>query len=287
MIRKVSEQNTYNKEFDFAPVERKSIYQDSMDSFQKVVVSMAQDMINKNQPIEEVAKKFNMSTDFLNSLLNPKTAVSCDCVNKTASTEESQDPLSNAQKAYESLYGAKTVHNQEVMSKRILGSHEKDTGGVFTGSRSLANNNIFQEDNIEKFSKIKHNDEILKENNKKIAQTREEKRELSYRFGIDEKSVLENLKNVNTTKSADAIGLHGKESYNYNNLTPKNGISIFDTKEFERVPEKTASEVVKDNNKIKRDAPKSRDWAEDGKKSSKSSSIVDNMINSMLGKNNG
>jgi hypothetical protein len=63
-----------------------------------------------------------------------------------------------------------------------------------------------------------------------------------------------------------------------------NGISIFDTGDFDRVPEKTAGDKRRDEIKEAAKAPKDRSWVQTGSKSVTSSDIVNRFIDSLLNK---
>lgn len=305
-------------------LERDSMNKMAMDSFSNVVVASAKGLLAKGETLEDVAAKFKLEPKFLKQMLEASgvTKIACAC-DRTASTEEVNDePRWNraaydrtarepemkrdvrkkaakteltdeevaAIEAYNALHNIKSAGTPTLptnSSKRILtnkGSDVIDTGGANKQMGYERNNSIFDPNVIARQAQEQGNDERIRETNAKIAKQREEAKLTSRYETIDGESLVDALKQIDQRKDAGVRSVGAQEAHKYDNKLPMNGISIFDTDDFQRVPEKTAGEKRRDEIKEAAKAPKDRSWVQNGAKTVTSTDIVDNFINSLLNK---
>lgn len=83
------------------------------------------------------------------------------------------------------------------------------------------------------------------------------------------------------TSEVSSTGVFSGSNY----VSPKNSFSIFDTQDFQRLPEKTAGEIVSEESK-NRFSKKDESWREGGKSKTTKES-VSNFFNDLFGKKNG
>lgn len=190
--------------------------------------------------------------------------------------------------AYNTLHNIKSAGTPTLptnSSKRILtnkGNDVVDTGGASKQMGYERNNSIFDPNVIARQAEEQGNDERIRETNDKIAKQRANAKHTSRYETIDGESIVDALKQVDTRKDAGVRAVGAQEAHKYNNKLPMNGISIFDTDDFERVPEKTAGEKRRAEIKEAAKAPKDRSWVQNGAKTVTSTDIVNNFINSLL-----
>ena len=313
MIHKVSNQSQRLLGDSEDRIAHESMNKTAMDSFSNVVIASAQALIAKGESVQVVAEKFKLKPEFLQKMLEsaaPKK-LACACENtvekeeyvpemksslKKASrnkTRELTDEEIAAQEAYDSLHNIKASGNPSLpnaSSKRILsgkGDDVTDTSGPQKQMGSQRNNSIWDSEVIARQSKVRSNDEILQEQNAQIASDRKQAKQTSRYETIDGQSIVDQLKGTDQRKDAGVRSAGAQEAHKYNNKLPQSGISIFDTADFQRVPEKTAGELRRDEIKAAAKAPKDRSWVQNGAKSVTSTDIVDNFINSMMGNKKG
>lgn len=305
MIHKVSNQNSRLLSEVDGRLERESMNKSAMDSFSQVVVASAKGLIAKGDSLEDVAAKFNLSTKMLAGMLEgeqpAKLVCACDeeyvpemksATRKVANkkTRELTAEEVGAIEAYNSLHNIKqagTPNLPTASSKRILsgkGNDQSDFGGARKQMGYERNNSIFDSEVIARQAKEQGNDEMLRAQSKKKAEMRAAAQNASRYETIDGESIVEQLKGVDQRKDAGIRSAGAQEAHKYNNKLPMNGISIFDTADFQRVPEKTAGDVRRAEIKEAAKAPKDRSWVETGSKSVTSNDIVANFIDSLLNK---
>lgn len=311
MIHKVSNQSQRLLGDSEDRIAHESMNKSAMDSFSNVVVSSAQALIAKGESIKTVADKFKLKSEFLQKMLDgaaPKK-LACACTSeeeeyvpemksslKKASRNKNRELTEEeiaAQEAYDSLHNIKASTNPSlpnVSSKRILsgkGNDVMDTNGPQKQMGSQRNNSIWDSEVIARQSKVRTNDEILQEQNAQIAADRKQAKHTSRYETIDGQSIVDQLKGTDQRKDAGVRSAGAQEAHKYNNKLPQSGISIFDTSDFQRVPEKTAGEIRRDEIKAAAKAPKDRSWVQSGAKSVTSTDIVNSFINSMMSNKKG
>ena len=260
-------------------IEREQLGKNSMDSFEKILINQANNMLSNGYPLDKVAQSFSMSKDALSSFLNqPKeTPKQKEKVVKA----ESQD--NGAQEAYDNLYGSKNNSKapKYKTSKSVMQSRSAETDEGITNNnlKSLSNNSIWEPDYLEKKSKVKGIDEKLKAIKKQDKQRREEIRQSSKEETIDGEKLEDILKETETRKEqsisrlADAQG-----NFQYEKYIPQKGMSIFDNGNFDKISKKTKGEAIK-----KKATKKDRSWVKDPSEQQVSSNkILDKMIDNML-----
>jgi hypothetical protein len=322
MIQKVSNQGSRLLGDDNSGrLERDSMNKSAMDSFSNIVIASAKGLIAKGESLEEVAAKFKIEPSFLKQMLeaNGVNKIACACepeqkteddvrwsrsqrdridrqpelkrdVRKKAAKTELTEEEIKAIEAYNALHNIKSAGTPTLptnSSKRILtnkGNDVVDNGGARKQMGYERNNSIFDPNVIERQSKERTNDEILREAAQKRASDREDAKHTSRYETIDGDSIIDALKSVDQRKDAGVRSVGAQEAHKYDNKLPMNGISIFDTGDFDRVPEKTAGDKRRDEIKEAAKAPKDRSWVQTGSKSVTSSDIVNRFIDSLLNK---
>lgn len=128
----------------------------------------------------------------------------------------------------------------------------KNDGGPRKYIGSETQNSIWDSSIVEKLSSVKTNKEKTLEEKEHIQKVRKGMRQEA----LDELS--EALKNIDTRKDASIKEIEGSFSTNYK--MPKNNLSIFDTKIFDDMPEKTAGEEMSE--KVRKPKDKDDSWKE-------------------------
>lgn len=305
MIQKVSEHEKVTSLENGRSFERGSMNQGAVDSFTKVVIDSAKGMIAKGGSVNAAAAKFNLSADFLSKALeiDPGQKIECSCDDEeyvpemksaTRKKVSSKDRELNeeeiaAMEAYNALHKKPAQHTpvlSNISSKRILsgkGNDQTDFGGARKQMGYERNNSIFDTEVIERASKVRSNDEILRDASQKKEEERSVAKKSSRYETIDGESIVEKLQQLNQGKANGITSASVQEAHAYDKKLPSRGISIFDTDDFERVPEKTAGEMRRSEIKESAAKPKDRSWVQNGSKSVTSTDIVDKFIASMMG----
>lgn len=145
-----------------------------------------------------------------------------------------------------------------------------DNGGSSKFIKSESSPTIFNTNKIENVTECSKEKTIREK-----ADIASNKREAEQKRMDD---IVASLKETDLNKGSSVLrnGLMSGENYK----APKNAISIFDTKEFERLPDKTEGEIVSDVNKSNRNKV-DESWR-GGSKSSGSKEIMDNLFNSLF-----
>jgi predicted CopG family antitoxin len=133
MLQKVSDSDKMKWLDSGESVKRESVNKSALDSFSEVVVKRAKTLKSKGESIENIAKSMNLTKDVLNGMIEAShnkeaERPTCDCMNKEAAAEETND--SAAQEAYEQLYGRKQETTvSDVIRNTIVPGKTADTGG--------------------------------------------------------------------------------------------------------------------------------------------------------------
>jgi hypothetical protein len=237
MIQKVSSQNNLDWVGEGDAIRHTSINKSALNSFESILIKTANKSLAEGQSIVEVAAKFNMSVSDLENIIAP--------VEKQASTQKESAPeathneIDGAQAAYDSLRGLQPqgdskfipVNGHSVLSARA--ENITEMGGPKRQIRS--HNSIWDSEVIENLAKQKDNGELLREARNKEVARREEIKAISRDANIN---VAELSKTIQQ-KDASIQNLSAQESHKYSKKLPVNSMSMFDTKEFERIQDKT------------------------------------------------
>ena len=260
-------------------IKREQVGKNSIDSFEKILINQANNMLSNGYPLEKVAQTFSIPSEDLSSLINqPKESPKKEIEKKAETVQDN-----GAEEAYENLYGKKQNSKTPKFktSKSIVKSRSAETDEGITNNnlKSLSNNSIWEPDYLEKKAKIKGNDEILKDIHKKEQKRREEIRQSSREENIDGEKLEDILKETDIRKDSSISRLADTQgNYNYDKYVPQKGMSIFDNANFDKIAKKTKGEKIK-----KKAVKKDRSWVKSPDEQQVSSSkILDNMINNVL-----
>ena len=303
MIQKVSNQERMAWLENDQSFERSSMNKSALDSFTLTIVKEAKKLLASGSSLNVVAKQYNIKADFLKEIIaqvdaelqmqveagkSETTKIAYACDTKETEKTEYEKYLDAAQAARESLHNlrrADTEGLQNLSSKRILtnkGSYINDMGGAHKQIGSERSNTIFEPDKVEHLAKQKGNDERIKEEIAAEQRHREHMKDVSRYETINLDRLAEAIENGETRKDGGVHSMATQEHSGYRNRVPANGISIFDKKDFERVPEKTAGEKRKTELKKLANAPKDRSWVQRGAATVRTSDFLDRMIKSMV-----
>lgn len=281
MIHKVSGTNTQMDLFS-DQTSRQSMNKSAMSSFENVMLATANKLMQEGRSMEEVARAFGMSTTQLQSVIetqtNAKTASSKQ-VEKTAAAQENHD---SAQEAYDSLHGITPRKSEDIGNIRgnstihsAAGNQSvTDVGGPKGQVRYQ--NSIWDSEVLQRQAQAETGQDRIR-----AAQVKESARKqemLKQKHEIDAEALKLSMQ---MGKANGVSSVAGADSYKFSQKLPPRGMSIFDSTEFARIPEKTAGEKMVDE---KRNAkPKEKEFTKDlNTKSANSKSIFDSMIDSML-----
>lgn len=183
--------------------------------------------------------------------------------------------LAEAQKAktLDNKYNNNGIMNsQSIFSART--GVIKDEGGPTKYMKSESSNTLWDSNKTAKMSQEMDSKEKTTHEKNRIADNRRhaEKQRMD--------DLVEILKSTDQTK-ASAVSPSGQSSFSGTNYKNKsNNMSIFDSKDFERLPEKTAGEQVKESN-VSRYGQKDDSWRGNAK-SVKSSELVSDFFDQLL-----
>jgi hypothetical protein len=178
--------------------------------------------------------------------------------------------LSMQQKA--KIYNPKNTaltSDKSIMSSKAGNITEIGGPSKFIGSES--GNSIFNSAKIEIAAKEKENEKQTL-NDPKLARQQAEKERLD--------KLVAALKEIDQRKSSTVSTSGTYQGDNYK--TTHNNMSIFDTNDFERLPEKTAGETTSEETQ-KRRSQKDESWKHNGKTTS-SSDVINRMFDNLNGK---
>ena len=149
-----------------------------------------------------------------------------------------------------------------------------DEGGPTKYTKSESSNTIFDTNKSSRLSQEIDSKTRVKEEKEVIATNRRdaEKERMN--------SLAESLKQ--TEQSTDATISKASNLSGSNYYSPKNNMSIFDSKEFERLADKTSGEKVSEENDIRK-SEKDESWKGNGRCLS-SKDVVSNLFNSLTSK---
>lgn len=164
-----------------------------------------------------------------------------------------------SQKAMRKSYDGDLSSNR-VLNSGVGGEKSESQSMNFLGSHNT--NSIWNSKKLQDLTKVADSQERIAQEKSDIAKVRAGWKQEN----LDE--LAENIKNhaLNDkaiSRLATQDGSEGKKSL------PQNNISIFDSEAFERIPEKTAGEKLKD----KQETPKDDSW----KKASKAQRVTDSV----------
>lgn len=97
-------------------------------------------------------------------------------------------------------------------------------------------------------------------------------------------AIVNGIKSIDSTKASAVTKMDTYQGHKFN--SPQNGMSIFDNSDFARVPEKTAGEIVSEDNAYRRNQ-KDESWRNNGKSfSSKdvTNRLFDGLLNNLENK---
>lgn len=277
MIHKVSGSNTQMDLFAETTYHQ-SMNKSAMTSFEKIMVAAANKLLKEGQSLADVAKSFGMTEAELKVVVASQETVktaSAEPVEKTASAEPKSDP---AQAAYNALHGVSDKQDSDYQPRNgrsihsAMGNQSVSDVGCPKGQIRY-HNSIFDSEVLKRQAEKKTGDEIIKESRAAEDARRETIRKQAHE--IDPEAVKHAM------GRAEISNMSGNDGYKFSQKLPKRGISIFDSGEFERIPEKTAGELEV---ALKRAAKKpEREVTADIIASQKSSqSITNAMIEGML-----
>jgi hypothetical protein len=316
MIQRVSNQEKMawleaERSFD-----RNSMNKVAMDSFSIVVATDARKMLTAGSDISVVAKKYNLTPETIKNLITDlqteeafrgeveksqkstgwegKAKIACACddekaqrkAQKAVDKSEYEKYLDEAEAARENLHHlhkAETEGLQNMSSKRILknkGDYISDVGGPRKQMGSQSSNTIFEPNKVENLANERDNGERIREDNANEQRRREHMKEVSRYETINLDKLAESIDNGELRRDG-VHNMSGQEAPGYTKRVQSNGISIFDSNDFQRVEKLTAGEKRRAELKKLAEAPKDRSWVQRGAVSTKSSDFLDRMIQSM------
>ena len=198
---------------------------------------------------------------FLNKLIESK-------VEEASTKETNETPLKPAQKADNSS----AIDNRAGSILSAGKGSVTDFGGPSKYIGSQTSNSIWDSGVIESLAEKQDNGEKIKEENIQM----KSKREAIKEERLD--NMTQSLQDTDMRK-ADSIASSGEFKGSKYNM-PQNNISIFDSAEFERVPEKTAGEKLGEKEVVKDDT-----W-KDIKKATTTNDTFNKMFDNMTDNGN-
>jgi hypothetical protein len=170
------------------------------------------------------------------------------CINKNVSEEQKSKKLSG--------FNPVTSNGSSIISARA--GNITDMGGPKKQIKTESSNSIFDNNKLFDLTKTidsKTATKIEKAENQSNRRTAENKRV---------ENLFTEINKVNTSKASSVFRTNtgNLDTSNYN--TPSLNMSIFDNKDFERVPDKTSGEKVSEDASFKR-SQKDESWKNNGK----------------------
>ncbi len=150
----------------------------------------------------------------------------------------------------------------------------KDDGGPVKFIKSETSNTIWENNKSERLSKEIDSQTRAKIEKEKIA----DNKRIAEQKRMDD--IVSFLKETEQSKDSNVSQLNSFSGSKY--YSPKNNMSIFDTKEFERLAERSEGERISDENNEKK-AQKDESWKNSGKQVS-SKDFVNRFFDSLLKK---
>jgi hypothetical protein len=288
MIQKVSQQERADMLDSGSSFERESMNKSAMSSFESILKKQASGLAAKGLTSAQIAQKFNLTPDVIETLLStektasaePEQKIACSCENETSDGDK-------ALEAYNELHGKKAIASEDYDYRTGKSIHSasgnqsvSDMGGPKKQIKFQSSNSIWDSEVLDRQLKETGSDERIKSENKKIAETREENKQISRYETISGESLADALKETDQRKAGGVSSAFAQEAHKYSNKLPMKGMSIFDTSEFQRVAERTAGEQLKVDKIAAANKPKDRSWLET--KSVTSKNIFNSMIDSLI-----
>ena len=150
----------------------------------------------------------------------------------------------------------------------------KDDGGPVKFIKSETSNTIWENNKSERLSKEIDSKTRVKIEKEKIA----DNKRIAEQKRMDD--LVSSLKETEQSKDSNVSQLNNFSGSKY--YSPKNNMSIFDTKEFERLAKKSEGERISDENEEKK-SQKDESWKNSGKQVS-SKDLVNRFFDSLLKK---
>ena len=290
MIQKVSNQERADMLDSDKSFERESMNKSAMSSFEAILKKQASAMKAKGASSADIAKIFKLTPDVIDALLsNEKTAlveieekIACSCENEKSDADM-------AMEAYNELHGKRAIASADNYDYRTgksihsaMGNQSvTDVGGPKQQMKFQSSNSIWDSEVLDRQLKAEGSDERIKAENKAIQAAREEEKQLSRYHTISGESLADALKETDQRKAAGVNSLYAQEAHKYSDKLPQKGMSIFDTSDFQRVPERTVGEQIRVDKIAAANAPKDRSWLENGKQVT-SKDLFNRMIDSLI-----
>lgn len=133
-----------------------------------------------------------------------------------------------------------------------------DKGGPKKHIKTEISNSIFDNNKISNLANKLDNKEKTKLEKSKI----QKNKRIAEQKRMDE--MVNKINETNNGKGSDVHRMANETSYSNKYKKPNNGLSIFDSNDFERVPEKTAGEKAAEETRAKRNQ-KDESWKSNGK----------------------
>lgn len=182
--------------------------------------------------------------------------------------EDNKQDLSLSQIIKEQKSKKLESHDNGFMTSKHISSARTgiigDNGGPSKQIKMESSNSIFDTDKNSAYSKELDSKTKTKEAKERIA----ENRRIAEQHRMDE--LVSNIKDTMTDKGSSVTPASHLSGSNY--VKSKNNFSIFDNKDFERVPEKTAGERLSEENVVRR-AQKDESWRNGGKSKTMKESV--------------
>jgi hypothetical protein len=178
---------------------------------------------------------------------------------KAEKSKQTMQQLAEAQKSksLSNKYNDSGIMNsQSIFSART--GVIKDNGGPTKYTKSESSNTLWDSNKTARASQEMDSKTKTTQDKARIADNKR------YAEETRMNTLVEALKSTNQTKS-DTISPSGSSSFSGTNYKNKsNSMSIFDTQDFERLPEKTAGEQIKEDNAARK-GQKDDSWRGGGK----------------------
>ena len=284
MIHKVSGSNTKMDLFS-DQTSRESMNKSAMSSFEKVFIAAAGKMLDEGHSVAEVAARFGMTEEQLQNVNDTWRAASQqgeNQVTKVASAEPQSNSADEAAQAYNELHGISSsdqsdldpIRGNSTIHSASGNQSITDVGGSSGQVRyknSIWDSEVLQRQAQQETGEDRIADAKLKEENRR--------KELKAKNHQIDPEALKLAMDMGHSQGVSSVA--GTDGYKFSQKLPPRGMSIFDTSEFARIPEKTAGEQMVEAKRNEK--PKAKEFTKDlNAKSANSKSIFDNMIDSML-----
>lgn len=269
-------------------LERKRVGDSAINSFADAVLNSANAMKKAGKSDDEIALAFNTDKDKLKSALREserQKPIKCACED-----DNYTDTMKQAEDAYNALHSRHPVKESDAPVRRgksIMSAKGQPTDisndiGSHKYIGADTNNSIWDADKLAKASKVMDNGEKITKEKEAIAKKQAENKNLSRNCTIDGSSLKDILAGTDQRSGSSIQSMAVDSVSHYSKNVPQKGMSIFDDG-FSKISEQTPGEKMA--SEVQKEKAKDRTWVEDGAKAVTSKSILNKMINSMLGEN--